>query len=215
MSEAETPSPEAIEAARKLFLGTCEFHAGAATLSAIPPARLPEIALAGRSNVGKSSLINALVGRGRTARVSRHPGRTQQINFFGLSNRLSLVDMPGYGYAAVSKKTKATWSDLIVGYLKGRATLRRALVLVDSRHGIKDSDRALFDLLDEAAVGYQIVLTKCDELGAAGLAQRVGEVSAEISKHVAAHPVVMPTSAEKDIGIAELRTELAALARPR
>ena len=116
--------------------------------------------------------------------------------------------------AAVSKKTKATWSELIVGYLKGRATLRRALVLVDARHGIKDSDRGLFDLLDEAAVAYQIVLTKCDALGAAGLAQRVAEVSGEIAKHVAAHPVVMPTSAEKDAGIVEQRTELATLARP-
>jgi len=213
VSGGDAPTPEAVEAARKLFVGTCDFLAGAATLSAIPPARLPEVALAGRSNVGKSSLINALVGRGRTARVSRHPGRTQQINFFSLSNRLSLVDMPGYGYAAVSKKTKASWSDLIVGYLKGRPTLRRTLVLVDSRHGIKDSDRALFDLLDEAAVAYQVVLTKCDELGASGLARRVEEVTSEISRHVAAHPVVMPTSAEKDAGIAELRTELAALAR--
>ncbi|MBI1245200.1 MAG: YihA family ribosome biogenesis GTP-binding protein [Alphaproteobacteria bacterium] len=213
MSGTEPPTPEAVEAARKLFVGTCDFLAGAATLSAIPAARLPEVALAGRSNVGKSSLINALVGRGRTARVSRHPGRTQQINFFSLSNRLSLVDMPGYGYAAVSKKTKASWSELIVGYLKGRPTLRRALVLVDSRHGLKDSDRGLFELLDEAAVSYQVVLTKCDELGAAGLAQRIKETTAEISKHVAAHPTVMPTSSEKDIGIAELRTELAALAR--
>ncbi len=214
MSDTPAYTPEAVEAARKLFVGPCEFVAGAANLDAIPKADMPEVAMAGRSNVGKSSLINALVGRGRTARVSRHPGRTQQINFFALSWRMALVDMPGYGYAAVSKQTKATWSDLIVGYLKGRPTLRRALVLVDARHGIKESDRALFKLLDEAAVGYQIILTKCDALGAAGLKARIAEVGAEISGHVAAHPVVMATSAEKDTGIAELRAELATLARP-
>jgi GTP-binding protein len=212
--QGKSLTPEAIEAARKLFVGPCEFLAGAATLDAVPAPLLPEVALAGRSNVGKSSLINALTGRGNTARVSKHPGRTQQLNFFSLANRLSLVDMPGYGYAAVSKGTKILWSELIGRYLKGRTTLRRALVLVDSRHGIKDSDREVFKLLDTAAVNWQLVLTKCDALGEAGLAQRIEEISAEISKRPAAHPVIVPTSSEKNIGIEQLRCELASLARP-
>ncbi len=203
-----------IEAARKLFVGPCEFVAGAATLDAVPPPHMPEIALAGRSNVGKSSLLNALVGHGRMARVSRHPGRTQQLNFFALGKRLSLVDMPGYGYAAVSKATKAVWSDLMLRYLKGRPTLRRALVLVDARHGLKDLDRALFDILDSSAVVYQVVLTKCDALGAAGLAQRIAGVGGELEGHLGAHPVVLPTSSEKNTGIDILRAELAALATP-
>ena len=207
-------SAEDIEAARKLFVGPCEFVAGAATLEAVPEPKLPEIALAGRSNVGKSSLLNALVGHGRMARVSRHPGRTQQLNFFALGKRLSLVDMPGYGYAAVSKATKAVWSDLMLRYLKGRPTLRRALVLVDSRHGLKDLDRALFDILDRSAVVYQVVLTKCDALGAAGLAQRIQATGAELEGRLGAHPVILPTSSEKATGIEILRAELAALAVP-
>jgi GTP-binding protein len=209
-----TPTPEAIEAARRLFVGPCEFLAWAATLDAIPPSTLPEIALAGRSNVGKSSLINALTGRGNTARVSKHPGRTQQLNFFGLSNRLGIVDMPGYGYAAVSKGTKKVWKALIVNFLRGRPTLRRALVLVDSRHGIKDSDRQVFELLDDSAVNWQLVLTKCDALGKAGLDERLAECAAELAKHPAAHPVIVPTSSEKGLGIEALRCELAGLAKP-
>ena len=207
--QGEILTPEAAE--RR---GPCEFLAGAATLDAIPAPALPEVALAGRSNVGKSSLINALTGRGNTARVSKHPGRTQQLNFFGLSNRLGLVDMPGYGYAAVSKGTKKVWNDLIVRFLRGRPTLRRALVLVDSRHGIKDSDRQVFDLLDEAAVTWQLVLTKCDALGKAGLEERIAGCAAEIGKRPAAHPVIVPTSAEKNLGIETLREELAGLAKP-
>lgn len=175
---------------------------------------MPEIALAGRSNVGKSSLINALTGRGNTARVSKHPGRTQQLNFFGLSGRLGIVDMPGYGYAAVSKGTKKVWNALIADFLRGRPTLRRALVLVDSRHGIKDSDRQVFGLLDEAAVNWQLVLTKCDALGKAGLDARLAECAAEIAKRPAAHPVIVPTSSEKGLGIEALRCELAGLAKP-
>lgn len=207
-------SPDEIEAARRLFVGPCEFLAGAATLDAIPASKMPEIALAGRSNVGKSSLINALTGRGNTARVSKHPGRTQQLNFFGLSNRLGIVDMPGYGYAAVSKGTKKVWNSLIVNFLRGRPTLRRALVLVDSRHGIKDSDRLVFEMLDDAAVNWQLVLTKCDAIGQAGLDQRLAECAAEIASHPAAHPVIVPTSSEKGIGIETLRCELAGLAKP-
>jgi GTP-binding protein len=212
--QGESLSPEAIEAARRLFVGPCEFLAGAAKLSAIPAPKLPEIALAGRSNVGKSSLINALTGRGNTARVSKHPGRTQQLNFFGLGTRLGLVDMPGYGYAAVSKGTKKVWNELIVQFLRGRPTLRRALVLIDSRHGIKDSDRQVFGLLDEAAVTWQLVLTKCDALGKAGLDERLAACAAEIGKRPAAHPVIVPTSSEANMGIEALRCELAALAKP-
>ena len=207
-------SPDEIEAARRLFVGPCEFLAGAATLDAIPPSKMPEIALAGRSNVGKSSLINALTGRGNTARVSKHPGRTQQLNFFGLSNRLGIVDMPGYGYAAVSKGTKKVWNSLIVNFLRGRPTLRRALVLVDSRHGIKDSDRLVFEMLDDAAVNWQLVLTKCDAIGQAGLDERLAACAAEIAKHPAAHPVIVPTSSDKGTGIETLRCELAGLAKP-
>src|SRR6185437_8779876 len=156
-----------IEAGRKLFAGDWQFAAAAGGEASLPPMRGTEIAFAGRSNVGKSSLINALTGRKSLARVSRTPGRTQQINFFSLGDgRLALADLPGYGFARAPKKRIAQWSDLIYRYLKGRSVLRRVLVLVDSRHGLKDSDRALFDFLDEAAVSYQVVLTKIDVLKA-------------------------------------------------
>jgi GTP-binding protein len=200
------------EAGRKLFAGPCDFTAGAANPASLPAASSVEVAFAGRSNVGKSSLVNALTGRKTLARVSRTPGRTQQINFFSLAGKLMLVDLPGYGFARAPKGRIAAWSDLIVRYLRGRATLRRVLVLVDSRHGLKDSDRALFDMLDEAAVNYQVVLTKIDSLKTDDATARARAVASELARHVAAHPEVLATSAETGAGIPRLRAELAALA---
>ena len=201
-----------VDAGRRLFAAACEFIAGAASAASLPPPGPPEIAFAGRSNVGKSSLINALMGRKSLARVSRTPGRTQQINFYSVGGRLGLADLPGYGFARAPKRRIAEWSEFALQYLRGRATLRRVLVLVDARHGLKDSDRALFDLLDEAAVSYQIVLTKIDALPAGGPDSRARDIGAELAGHVAAHPMIMATSARTGAGIAELRAELVEIA---
>jgi GTP-binding protein len=203
---------DALDAGRRLFAQECRFVAGAATPAALPADRLPEVAFIGRSNVGKSSLVNALTGRSTLARVSHTPGRTRQLNFFELGGRLMLVDLPGYGFAAAAKREAARWQDLIRLYLKGRASLRRALLLVDARHGLKEADRPIMALLDQAAVSYQIVLTKADTVSATALAARVAEVAAALARHVAAHPVVHATSARDGSGIAALRAELAALA---
>jgi len=200
------------DAGRRLFAGACDFIAGSASPASLPPPGAPEVAFAGRSNVGKSSLINALTSRKSLARVSRTPGRTQQINFFSLGGRLMLADLPGYGFARAPKKRIAQWSDLIYRYLKGRPVLRRVLVLVDARHGLKDSDRALFDFLDETAVSYQVVLTKIDALKSDDAEARARAVASELAGHVAAYPDVSTTSAETGAGIAELRTALAAFA---
>ncbi len=208
----DSGAPDPVEAGRRLFAGPCDFMAGAASPASLPAPAAAEIAFAGRSNVGKSSLINALTGRKSLARVSRTPGRTQQINFFSLGGRLVLADLPGYGFARAPKKRIAQWSDLIYRYLKGRAVLRRVLILVDSRHGLKDSDRALFEFLDEAAVSYQVVLTKTDALKNDDAAARARAVAGELSGHVAAHPEVAMTSAETGAGIPELRAALAAFA---
>jgi GTP-binding protein len=201
-----------LETGRRLFAGPCIFVAGAANEASLPAGRLVEVAFAGRSNVGKSSLINALTGRKALARVSHTPGRTQQINFFDLGGALMLVDLPGYGYAKASKRKIGECSDLILRYLRGRPSLRRVLVLVDARHGLKDSDRQLFDLLDEMAVSYQIVLTKADEVPRTVSAVR-SAVAAELASHVAAHPEIVATSARSGAGIPELRAALAALAK--
>jgi len=206
------PTAEQLEAARKLFAGPCDFVAGAATVAALPGATLPEIAFVGRSNVGKSSLVNALTGRKTLARVSRSPGRTQQINFFALAQRLMLVDLPGYGFARVAKTTKHGWSQLAEAYLKGRPSLRRALVLIDARHGIKELDRATFAALDGAAVSWQVVLTKADLASPAEVAAHGAEIAAEVAGTRAGHPEIVATSAERGDGIAGLRAALAALA---
>lgn len=206
---------ELLEAGRLLFAQECQFVRGAAQPGDLPPDTLPEIGFAGRSNVGKSSLVNALVGRKTLARTSNTPGRTQQINFFDLGGRLMLVDLPGYGYARASKGEIERWNRLIRLYLKGRVGLRRLCLLVDARHGIKPSDRLVMDLLDEAAVAYQIVLTKSDKVKAAQLDDCRQGVGEEIRRRAAANPEVVVTSARKGDGIAELRAALAALAGPK
>jgi GTP-binding protein len=211
---AAAPDGESLEAGRRLFAGACDFVAGAAVEEAIPAGTLPEIAFAGRSNVGKSSLLNALTGRRGLARVSDTPGRTQQLNFFALGRRLMLVDLPGYGFAAAPKRRVAAWTGLTRRYLQGRAQLRRVLLLIDARHGIKEPDRPVMALFDEAAVSYQLVLTKIDKLAPAELAERLPALAESLKRHVAAHPVLHLTSAQEGSGIAELRAELAALAAP-
>ncbi len=212
MSLTANLSEEELEAGRLLFAKECDFTWGAAGLGQLPEADLPEVAFAGRSNVGKSSLVNALTGRRTLARTSNTPGRTQQLNFFDLGRRLVLVDMPGYGYAKESKEKVAAWNENVRRYLKGRVTLRRALVLVDGRHGLKPNDQEIMDMLDQAAVPYQVVLTKADKVKPAALDAVVRATEAALKKHPAAFPEVHPTSAETGAGIPELRAALATLA---
>ena len=199
------------EAARRLFAQSCTFVAGAASYDQLPVPELPEVAFAGRSNVGKSSLINALTGHNTLARISRTPGRTQQINFFCLGNRLMLVDLPGYGYARASKNRIRDWTRMVEDYLGDRANLRRLCLLIDARHGLTASDRDMVAMLDIAAVSYQLVLTKADKVksSAAALATELGR---DFAGHGAAHPDMLVTSARAGTGIAELRMALAALA---
>ena len=204
----------AIEAGRLLFAQACDFVAGATNAEALPAPRLPEVAFAGRSNVGKSSLINALTGRRTLARVSHTPGRTQQVNFFDLGARLMLVDLPGYGYASVGRKQVGVWSALIRAYLKGRPSLRRLCLLIDGRHGLKDNDRATMSELDKAGLSYQLVLTKADQVKPDALEARRQSIAGEIARHTAAHPDVLVTSAFEGTGVAALRAELASLSRP-
>jgi len=205
---------EDLESGRRLFLGACRFVAGAAEAGAIPPGTAPEVAFIGRSNVGKSSLINALVGRKALARVSSAPGRTRQINFFDLGGRLTLADLPGYGFARASKGELAGIARLAGRYLRGRAELRRVCLLIDARHGVKDSDRAAMKALDESGQSYALVLTKADAVSAVALRAAAAAAAAEAKTHVAAFPRVFATSARDGSGMAELRTHLAALAEP-
>lgn len=218
MTESPQDDAQALEAGRWLFAQPCTFLRGVNDLGGLPPMSVAEIAFAGRSNVGKSSLVNALTGRSTLARTSNTPGRTQQLNFFELGPvskaALMLVDLPGYGYARETKSTVAAWTRLVVDYLRGRASLRRVLLLIDSRHGLKESDREIMALLDEAAVSYQIVLTKTDKLKPGELQLRLEEVGAAIKRHVAAHPSIIATSSVEGSGIAELRAEIASLADP-
>jgi GTP-binding protein len=201
-----------IEAARRLFAGRCDFVAGAASLDSLIPIGLPEIAFAGRSNVGKSSLVNALTGRRTLARTSSSPGHTRQINFFNLADRLMLVDLPGYGFAQVSRSMKETWQDLASAYLRGRPTLKRVCLLIDARHGVKESDRETMKNLDAAAVSYQLVLTKTDHLRPAEIPRAVAAAEAVARRHGAAHPAALPTSSETGFGLPELRAEILAVA---
>lgn len=203
----------ALEAGRRLFTGACDFQAGVATLEALPESQLPEVAFAGRSNVGKSSLLNALTSRKALARTSKTPGRTQQINLFRLNEKLLLVDLPGYGYARASKGDVERWTELVTLYLKRRATLKRVLLLVDARHGLKEVDRDLLRLLDVAGVSYQIVLTKVDKMKPDELAASLHETEREARTHGAAHPEVVVTSAKTGNGIPQLRARLAMLAQ--
>lgn len=204
---------EAEEAARKLFAGPCDFVWGATSAENLPPERLNEIAFVGRSNAGKSSLINALTGRKSLARVSQTPGATRQINFFNLAGRLMLVDLPGYGFAKRSKTESQQWQEMIFSYLRRRARLRRVALLVDARRGVMDSDREVMALLDQTGVSYGLVLTKADELGAGARAEAVAKAAAEAARHTAALADVLLTSALAGDGIADLRTHLTALSQ--
>ncbi len=207
----EQDDAEALETGRVLFAQSCKFFFGAQKLDQVPPAISPEIAFAGRSNVGKSSLINALTGQHGLARASNQPGRTQQLNFFNLGDRLTLVDMPGYGYAQAGRAIKRDWQALMFAYLRGRQDLLRVVLLLDSRIEIKESDLAVMDLLDRAAVTYQTVLTKSDGVKPPALVRKREEVLALTRKHAAAYPDVLATSAETGDGIDVLRARLAGL----
>ncbi|HEY3845943.1 MAG TPA: ribosome biogenesis GTP-binding protein YihA/YsxC [Acetobacteraceae bacterium] len=201
-----------LEAGRVLFAGECRFVQAAQALDHLPPPAGPEVAFAGRSNVGKSSLLNALTGRHALARVSAAPGRTRQLNFFDLAGRLTLVDMPGYGYARAPQDVKADWQGLMFDFLRGRPTLRRVMLLLDARIETKPADTAVLELLDRAAVAFQIVLTKIDSVKPAALSRKLEGALQLARAHPAAHPDVLSTSSETGAGIAELRAALARLA---
>ena len=205
---------EQMENGRLLFARPVEFVKSVVDLEHLPASRMPEVCFAGRSNVGKSSLINALTNQNGLARASNTPGRTRELNFFNASGRLHIVDLPGYGYARASKSDIARWTGLTRAYLRGRAPLRRVFVLVDSRHGLKESDMELFAMLDEAAVTYQIVLTKADKLKKGELARVQAATELAVKKRPAAFPEVVATSSEKGRGLPELRAEIATLAAP-
>jgi len=215
MSAAGDFSNAEIEAGRQLFAGEWKFLSAAGSLESVPRVRAMEVAFAGRSNVGKSSLINALTGRRSLARTSNTPGRTQELIFFGGPDRLVLVDLPGYGYAVAAKSKVAAWTKLIHAYLNGRATLGRVYVLVDARHGLKEADDTILETLGRAAVSYQIVLTKCDQVGSEELAERRESLQAAVRNRAAAFPDLLATSARTGDGIPALRASIARLVEER
>lgn len=208
---APDPDPATAEAARLLFAGPVDFLKGVVSMDGLPPADRPEVCFAGRSNVGKSSLINALTGRKGLARASNTPGRTQEINYFTLGDRSYLVDLPGYGFAKAPVAVVAKWQALLKSYLAGRPTLRRAFCLIDSRHGIKPVDHEIMTLLDRSAVPFQVVLTKADKIGRSAVSPLLAQVETELQKHPAAFPELVVTSSDKGQGIATLRAIIAGL----
>lgn len=209
-----TPEEQAefIEAGRLLFAGPVTFELGVADMAQLPDGDRPEVAFAGRSNVGKSSLINAVTGRNKLARASTEPGRTRELNFFRVGDTLRLVDLPGYGYAKAGQADIKRWTTLTRDYLRGRAALKRVMLLIDARHGMKPHDKDVMDALDTSAVTYQLVLTKADKVKPTELAQVSADTRAAIAKRPAAHPEVIATSAETGAGVEVLRAEIAALA---
>ncbi|MDO5643045.1 MAG: ribosome biogenesis GTP-binding protein YihA/YsxC [Paracoccus sp. (in: a-proteobacteria)] len=208
---APAPDPDKAEAARLLFAGPVDFVKGVVAMDGLPPADRPEVCFAGRSNVGKSSLINALTGRKGIARASNTPGRTQEINYFALGRHGYLVDLPGYGFAKAPVAVVQKWQALLKNYLAGRPTLRRAFCLIDARHGIKPVDHDIMTLLDRSAVPFQVVLTKSDKLGPNAIRPVIAQVEEELQKHPAAFPELVVTSSEKSEGIATLRAIIAGL----
>jgi GTP-binding protein len=209
---ADEDDPEALERGRRLFAGPCDFLKGVVALDGLPPADRLEVCFAGRSNVGKSSLINALTGRKALARASNTPGRTQEINFFALGEAFYLVDLPGYGFAKAPKPIVEKWQALLRAYLAGRPTLRRAFLLIDARHGIKAVDEEIIGLLDRSAVTFQVVLTKADKLRPDERAAMVEAVGANLARHPAAFPEIVLTSAETGLGLDVLRSIVAGMA---
>ena len=208
---ADDPDPEQAETARQLFAGPVDFLKGVVAMDGLPPADRPEVCFAGRSNVGKSSLINALTGRKGLARASNTPGRTQEINYFTLGDHGYLVDLPGYGFARAPVPVVAKWQALLKSYLAGRANLRRAFCLIDARHGVKPVDHEIMTLLDRSAVPFQVVLTKADKLGPNAIFAVLEQVETELQKHPAAFPQLVVTSSDKGAGIATLRAIIAGL----